>query len=137
MRTTPGPGFESNGRLDAASAPIAWYVLVVVSFCAALVAFSLMFVTLRLNDEMVAANPYCFTPVGHVLQLIADIHASLLACGAAVVLSWFCTLFARRSAFGSTPEARRALLMLSALALIGFAFSFGVYYLSSYAGCFA
>jgi hypothetical protein len=123
----------ADERRDAPSAPIAWYVLALGSFSAAVVACSLMFVTLGLNNEMVAAKDPCssVTPAGRVFHIIADIHTSLLADGAAVVLSWGCTLLANRSAFGATPEQRRALLVLSTLALVGCACSFGMYSLSS------
>lgn len=136
MRTTPGSDFESNRRRDATSALIAWYGLVVISCCAALVAVSLMFVSLRLSGEMVAANPYCFTPAGHVRQIIDSTHLSLLAGGVASALSCLCAFIASRSSSAAKRGTRRLLLILSTLAILGTGLAVGVYYVWSYAGCF-
>jgi hypothetical protein len=114
----------------------AWWVLVVVSCCAALVAFFLIYVSIRLTGEMFAADPYCATPTGHVLQTIEEIHTGLLAGGAAGLLSLFCAFVTRRSASSSTRGARRtssALLILSSLALVG---SFCGYKIASQSDCF-
>jgi hypothetical protein len=129
VQATPEPGFESTGDLGSTSATIAWWMLVVVSCCAALVAFSLMSVSIRLSGELVAANPCFATPEGHALQISADIHTSLLAGGVAGVLSWYCAFFASHLASGPTRGPRRAtsalaLLMLSSLALAGLVGSF-------------
>jgi hypothetical protein len=80
-----------------------------------------------------AAKDPCsdITPSGHALQIIADIRTSLLASGTTSVLFWICAVFASRNTSGSTSEARRALLALSILVLVGFACSYGWYALSS------
>jgi hypothetical protein len=88
---------------------------------------------------MFAADPYCATPAGHALQTIEEIHTSLLAGGAAGLLSLFCAFVVRRSGSGSTPGTRftsSALQILSSLALVGLVCSFCGYHIVWYSGCF-
>jgi hypothetical protein len=113
-------------------------VLVVVSGCAALVAFVLVFVSIGLISEWFAAGSSCGTWTSLALHVGDYYYTSLVVGGAAGLLSLFCAFAARRSRSGSTTGARRtasALLILSSLALVGLVCSFGVFALASYGNC--
>jgi hypothetical protein len=137
MQTTPEPGVEANRRRDGASATRVWWVLVVVSGCAALVAFVLLLVSIGLIPEFFAADPYCASPAGLALQLEDNLYTSLVVGGFAALLSFGCAFTSRRSRSGSTRGARftsSALLILSSLALVGLVCSFCGYTFSAFYG---
>lgn len=141
MQTTEGPGFESNGRLGSTRALTAMWVLVVVSCCAALVAFAFVYVSFTRGGEVLAANPHCATPVGpmsFVRPMIERLQTAWLICGAAGLLSWSCAVIANRIASASTRGVRRTastVLVFSSLALVGLAVSFGWYQVASFGTC--
>lgn len=110
-------------------------LLMIVSCCAALVAFAFMYVSFTQAREVFAANPYCAKPVDDMVFVMTErLHIAWLLWGAAGGFSWACAFVARRIASASTRWERTtlALLWLSSLALIGFALAFGWYQLACY-----
>jgi hypothetical protein len=136
MQTTPGPGFGSNERLGSTRALKALWGLLVVSCCAALVAFACVYVNVTLAREIAIANPTCsgWGPP----DMIDQLHTTWLAWGAAGVLSWCCAFVAWIVASASTRGTRlatRTLLLLSTLALICLACSIGLFQMTGYTSC--
>ena len=114
------------------------WTLVVVSCCAALVAFALVYVSFTQTREVFAVNPYCATPAGYmffVRPMIQRLQTAWLISGAAGLLSWSCAFVARGRVSASTRGLGRtttALLWLSSLAIVGCALAFGWYRLACY-----
>lgn len=110
-------------------------LLMVASFCAALVALAFVYVSVTQAREVFALNPYCAKPVDDMLFMMTErLHIAWLIWGVAGLLSWACAFVANRIASASTQWERTtiALLWLSSLALVGFALAFGGYQLACY-----
>lgn len=113
-------------------------LLMVASFCAALVALAFVYVSVTQAREVFALNPYCATPAGamfFVRTMIQRLQTAWLISGAAGLLSWSCAFVARRRASASSRGLRRtatALLWLSSLAIVSCALAFGWFQVACY-----
>lgn len=111
------------------------WVLVVVSCCAALVAFAFIYVSATLAREAFALYAACDAPVEPRLSMIEELQATWLLWGIAGGFSWFCAFVARHRAPAPTHGLRRittVLLWLSSLALVGCALASGWFQLYCY-----
>lgn len=124
-------------------ASIATWVLVIVSFVAALIAFAFTFNSFALANELLAADPHCagVVVVGsllHAQSTRAQLHTAWLISGVSGAICLSCALLARRIATENPQVAQRTaytLVALSSLALLGPVVSFAWFQIAQYANC--